>query len=176
MTAAKAGAWGRRRSGFNTTHPAVSRTIEELDLEDAIGVRLLDRSRPRGRADPWSRAAPLTQRQFLMICVSGEEYRVSQRSDAQRDQDQRQMKPLSPGPPLASPPVPGHHHSCEIGKSAFDQCRHLRSHHRHQELRSSGCYIAVTTLIAALLQRFVSLRSGSMIPRSTIPKCGQRGK
>jgi hypothetical protein len=97
MTAAKAGAWGRRRSGFNTTHPAVSRTIEELDLEDAIGVRLLDRSRPRGRADPWSRAAPLTQRQFLMICVSGEEYRVSQRSDARRDQDQRQMKPLSPG-------------------------------------------------------------------------------
>jgi hypothetical protein len=69
MTAAKAGAWGRRRSGFNTTHPAVSRTIEELDLEDAIGVRLLDRSRPRGRADPWARATPLTQRQFLMICV-----------------------------------------------------------------------------------------------------------
>jgi hypothetical protein len=72
------------------------------------------------------------------------------------------VKPLSPGcsnpARKASPPVPGHHHSCEIGKSAFDQRRHLRSHHRHQELRSSGCYIAVTTLIAALLQRFVSLR------------------
>jgi hypothetical protein len=83
------------------------------------------------------------------------------------------VKPLSPGcsnpARKASPPVPGHHHSCEIGKSAFDQRRHLRSHHRHQELRSSGCYIAVTTLIAALLQRFVSLRSGSIIPRSTIP-------
>jgi len=53
MTAAKAGAWGKTQR-LNTTHPAVSRTIEELDLEDAIGVRLLDRSRPRGRADPWS--------------------------------------------------------------------------------------------------------------------------
>jgi DNA-binding transcriptional LysR family regulator len=52
MTAAKAGAWGKTAQRLNTTHPAVSRTIEELDLEDAIGVRLLDRSRPRGRADP----------------------------------------------------------------------------------------------------------------------------
>jgi hypothetical protein len=77
------------------------------------------------------------------------------------------VKPLSP----AALTLPGRlrRHSCEIGKSAFDQRRHLRSHHRHQELRSSGCYIAVTTLIAALLQRFVSLRSGSIIPRSTIP-------
>jgi DNA-binding transcriptional LysR family regulator len=65
MTAAKAGAWGKTAQRLNTTHPAVSRTIEELDLEDAIGVRLLDRSRPRARADPWSRAAPLTQRQFF---------------------------------------------------------------------------------------------------------------
>ena len=53
MTPAKAGGWGKTQR-LNTTHPAVSRTSEELDLEDAIGVRLLDRSRPRGRADPWS--------------------------------------------------------------------------------------------------------------------------
>ena len=88
---------GKTAQRLNTTQPAVSRTIEELNLEDAIGVRLLDRSRPRGRADPWSRAAPLTQRQFLMICVIGEEYRVSQRSDARRDQDQRQNEAFIAG-------------------------------------------------------------------------------
>jgi hypothetical protein len=52
MSAAKAGAWGKTAQRLNTTRPAVSRTIEELDLEDAIGVRLLDRSRREGSSRP----------------------------------------------------------------------------------------------------------------------------
>jgi DNA-binding transcriptional LysR family regulator len=54
MTVAQAGSMGKAAQQLNTTQPAVSRTIAEL--EDAIGVRLLDRSRQgvepttRGRA------------------------------------------------------------------------------------------------------------------------------
>jgi DNA-binding transcriptional LysR family regulator len=54
MTVAQAGSMGKAAQRLNTTQPAVSRTIAEL--EDAIGVRLLDRSRQgvelttRGRA------------------------------------------------------------------------------------------------------------------------------
>jgi len=43
MTVAQAGSMGKASQRLNTTQPAVSRTIAEL--EDAIGVRLLDRSR-----------------------------------------------------------------------------------------------------------------------------------
>src|SRR6266404_2085702 len=43
MTVAQAGSMGKAAQRLNTTQPAVSRTIAEL--EDAIGVRLLDRSR-----------------------------------------------------------------------------------------------------------------------------------
>jgi len=54
MTVAQAGSMGKAAQRLNTTQPAVSRTIAEL--EDAIGVRLLDRSHQgveptaRGRA------------------------------------------------------------------------------------------------------------------------------
>jgi DNA-binding transcriptional LysR family regulator len=54
MIVAQVGSMGKAAQRLNTTQPAVSRTI--ADLEDAIGVRLLDRSQkgveptPRGRA------------------------------------------------------------------------------------------------------------------------------
>jgi DNA-binding transcriptional LysR family regulator len=54
MVVAQVGSMGRAAERLNTTQPAISRTI--ADLEDAIGVRLLDRSQkgveptPRGRA------------------------------------------------------------------------------------------------------------------------------
>ena len=54
MVVAQVGSMGRAAQRLNTTQPAISRTIAEL--EDAIGVRLLDRSQtgveptPRGRA------------------------------------------------------------------------------------------------------------------------------
>src|SRR5438270_7699973 len=54
MTVAQAGSMGKAAQRLNTTQPAVSRIIAEL--EEAIGVRLLDRSRQgvepttRGRA------------------------------------------------------------------------------------------------------------------------------
>jgi DNA-binding transcriptional LysR family regulator len=48
MIVAQVGSMGKAAQRLNTTQPAVSRTI--ADLEDAIGVRLLDRSQIRGRA------------------------------------------------------------------------------------------------------------------------------
>jgi DNA-binding transcriptional LysR family regulator len=81
----EAGSMSRAAKLLNTTQPAVSRSIAEL--EDMVGVRLLDRGRHGAEPTPYGRALLAGGTAMFDDLPSSEEYRVSSRSYCRRSPD-----------------------------------------------------------------------------------------